>query len=103
MTQVLDSSSPGMTILQQYFTEFTTAQIRQFEQLGPLYSDWNEKINVVSRKDIEALYERHILHSLSIAAVGNFAKGSTIVDVGTGGGFPGLPLAIFFRKLSFTW
>ncbi|MBM3412794.1 MAG: 16S rRNA (guanine(527)-N(7))-methyltransferase RsmG [Bacteroidetes bacterium] len=101
MTAAPDPSPSGVALLQQYFTEFTPVQLAQFEQLGPLYAEWNEKINVISRKDIEALYERHILHSLSIAAVGNFAKGSSIIDIGTGGGFPGLPLAIFFPEVSF--
>jgi len=101
MTQANGRFPEGMSLLQQYFTDFTPAQVGQFEQLGPLYGEWNEKINVISRKDIDALYERHVLHSLSIAAVGNFAKGSTVIDIGTGGGFPGLPLAIFFPEVEF--
>ena len=70
--------------------------------LGPLYKEWNEKINVISRKDIDKLYTNHILHSLSIASFLNFAKGSSILDIGTGGGFPGIPLAIFFPDCEFT-
>ena len=101
MTQVLDSSSSGMTILQQYFTEFTAAQISQFEQLGPLYSEWNEKINVISRKDMDELYERHVLHSLGIAKVQSFLPGAQVMDIGTGGGFPGIPLAILFPETNF--
>ncbi|MBM3413429.1 MAG: 16S rRNA (guanine(527)-N(7))-methyltransferase RsmG [Bacteroidetes bacterium] len=101
MTAAPDPTPSGVELLQQYFTAFTPVQLAQFEQLGPLYAEWNEKINVISRKDIDALYERHILHSLSIAAVGNFAKGSAIIDIGTGGGFPGLPLAIFFPEVTF--
>lgn len=101
MTQANATFPSGLSLLQQYFTEFTSVQLHQLEQLGPLYTEWNEKINVISRKDIDALYERHVLHSLSIAAVGNFAKGSTVIDIGTGGGFPGLPLAIFFPEVEF--
>ena len=101
MTQANATFPSGLLLLQQYFTEFTSVQLHQLEQLGPLYTEWNEKINVISRKDIDALYERHVLHSLSIAAVGNFAKGSTVIDIGTGGGFPGLPLAIFFPEVEF--
>ena len=88
-------------ILQQYFSGFTAAQNRQFEALGKLYPEWNEKINVISRKDIDSLYTRHILHSLSIAAVIEFQAGTNIIDIGCGGGFPGIPLAIFFPEVSF--
>lgn len=101
MSPAPDATHTGVALLQQYFTEFSPTQLAQLEQLGPLYKDWNEKINVISRKDIDSLYERHVLHSLSIAAVGNFANGSTVIDIGTGGGFPGLPLAIFFPEVSF--
>jgi 16S rRNA (guanine527-N7)-methyltransferase len=90
-----------MDIVLKYFSEFTPAQLSQFEALGPLYKEWNEKINVISRKDIDSLYERHILHSLSIAAIGGFAPGAEVVDLGTGGGFPGVPLAIFFPEVKF--
>ncbi|GAA4456013.1 16S rRNA (guanine(527)-N(7))-methyltransferase RsmG [Rurimicrobium arvi] len=90
-----------MDIILQYFSDFTETQLAQFGALQKLYSDWNEKINVISRKDIESLYERHVLHSLAIAAAANFNDGCEIVDIGTGGGFPGIPLAIFFPNVRF--
>lgn len=90
-----------MDIILKYFSDFTAEQLRQFSLLGPLYKGWNEKINVVSRKDIDSLYERHVLHSLSIAATFEFKGGSEIIDLGTGGGFPGIPLAIFFPEVKF--
>ena len=90
-----------MDILLKYFSEFTSEQVEQFRKLEPLYKEWNEKINVISRKDIEGLYEKHVLHSLSIAAAFDFPAGSKIADLGTGGGFPGLPLAIYFPEVQF--
>jgi 16S rRNA (guanine527-N7)-methyltransferase len=88
-------------IITRYFDDFTPTQQKQFSKLNDLYSEWNEKINVISRKDIEALYEKHVLHSLAIAALCNFNDGCQVIDIGTGGGFPGIPLAIFFPKVEF--
>lgn len=88
-------------IISKYFPTLTTKQRQQFEMLEPLYKDWNSKINVISRKDIDELYVRHVLHSLGIAKVQGFRDGSTILDVGTGGGFPGIPLAILYPEVEF--
>jgi 16S rRNA (guanine527-N7)-methyltransferase len=90
-----------MDIILKYFSDFTPVQLDQFRKLDGLYKEWNEKINVISRKDIDGLYEKHVLHSLSIAAAFDFADGSEIIDLGTGGGFPGVPLAIFFPNVKF--
>jgi 16S rRNA (guanine527-N7)-methyltransferase len=89
------------SIVFHYFNDLSQLQQKQFAQLGALYSDWNEKINVISRKDIENIYTNHVLHSLGIAKVMNFDKGAQVIDVGTGGGFPGIPLAILFPETQF--
>lgn len=90
-----------MEIVLKYFSDFTPRQLDQFQTLAPLYREWNEKINVISRKDIDALYEKHVLHSLAIAAVAGLTPGLQVLDLGTGGGFPGIPLAIFFPEVQF--
>jgi len=90
------------TLLLKYFPDLTEKQIEQFGKLEDLYHEWNEKINVISRKDMESLYEKHILHSLGIAKVMEFAPGTRVLDIGTGGGFPGIPLAILFPETEFT-
>jgi 16S rRNA (guanine527-N7)-methyltransferase len=90
-----------MEIITKYFDDFNETQLQQFGQLMELYKDWNQKINVISRKDIDSLYTNHVLHSLSIAAVCPFNPGMRIVDIGTGGGFPGIPLAIFYPEVEF--
>ena len=90
-----------MTIIQKYFNDLTNEQLSQFAKLELLYKDWNSKINVISRKDINELYLRHVLHSLSIAKLISFKDDTCILDVGTGGGFPGIPLAILFPNCRF--
>lgn len=90
-----------MEIIKKYFPSITETQAEQFAQLEPLYNDWNAKINVISRKDIQNLYEHHVLHSLGIAKIINFKPGTKVLDLGTGGGFPGIPLAIMFPDTEF--
>lgn len=92
----------AVDLIFKYFPTLTTEQKEQFAKLQELYQDWNQKINVVSRKDIDELYLRHVLHSLAIAKVQQFNPGTTVLDVGTGGGFPGIPLAILFPETHFT-
>lgn len=90
-----------LKLIKEYFPKLTAHQLKQFEALGPLYKDWNEKINIISRKDIDQLYLHHILHSLAIAKYAYFKKGTSVLDLGTGGGFPGIPLAIMFPSVRF--
>lgn len=90
-----------MELIRKYFPNITEQQAEQFAQLEALYNDWNAKINVISRKDIQNLYEHHVLHSLGIAKVVNFKDGTEVMDLGTGGGFPGIPLAILFPNTQF--
>ena len=90
-----------MQIIQKYFPHLSDEQLRRFEALDALYHDWNSKINVISRKDIDNLYEHHVLHSLGIAMLIGFKPGTEVMDLGTGGGFPGIPLAILFPDCQF--
>ena len=90
-----------MELITKYFSNLSEKQIEQFVALYDLYTDWNSKINVISRKDITNLYEHHVLHSLGIAKYTQFAPGTTVMDLGTGGGFPGIPLAILFPEVKF--
>lgn len=97
----MEKAQQKLALITKYFSDFNDVQQQQFSALDELYNDWNSKINVISRKDMESLYEKHVLHSLAIAAAFEFKAGSTIVDLGTGGGFPGIPLAIFYPEVQF--
>ncbi len=97
----MEKAKERLELITRYFTDFDAGQLEQFGALEELYKDWNSRINVISRKDIDSLYEKHVLHSLSIAATFDFDPGMEVVDIGTGGGFPGIPLAIFYPGTRF--
>jgi 16S rRNA (guanine527-N7)-methyltransferase len=97
----MEKAEAKLELILKYFTDFTPVQQRQLALLEGTYHEWNAKINVISRKDIDALYEKHVLHSLAIAAWIDFAPGLEVIDIGTGGGFPGIPLAIYFPEVRF--
>jgi len=97
----MESAPQKLGLILKYFSEFTDEQIAQLTALEELYKEWNAKINVISRKDIESIYLHHVLHSLSIAAIADFRPGTQVIDIGCGGGFPGVPLAIFFPETQF--
>ncbi len=97
----MESPTEKLELIKKYFADFTAQQLQQLEALEPAYKEWNSQINVISRKDIEHIYLHHILHSLSIAAVVEWEKGTQVIDIGCGGGFPCVPLAIFFPEVKF--
>ena len=97
----MEKTPKQLELITKYFSDFTDQQLNQLAALDSLYKEWNNKINVISRKDIDSLYEKHVLHSLSIAAVFDFKDNAEIIDIGSGGGFPGIPLAIFFPEVKF--
>lgn len=97
----MEKAENKLELITKYFSDFTPVQLEQLRRLEEVYLDWNTRINVISRKDTDGLYEKHVLHSLSIAALCEFQKGQQVLDLGTGGGFPGIPLAIFFPETEF--
>ncbi len=97
----MESTPQKLGLITKYFDDFSADQLQQFSLLDALYQDWNAKINVISRKDIDSIYLHHVLHSLSIAAIADFQPGTQVIDIGCGGGFPGVPLAIFFPQVQF--
>ena len=97
----MESTSQKLGLILKYFADFSETQIQQFGALEALYTEWNAQINVISRKDIDSIYLHHVLHSLSIAAIAAFQPGTQIIDIGCGGGFPGIPMAIFFPQVKF--
>ncbi len=97
----MEEAKQKLGLVTSYFDDFSATQLQQLAGLEEVYKEWNEKINVISRKDIDSLYLKHVLHSLSIAAVIGFNDGVEVIDIGTGGGFPGIPLAIFFPNVKF--
>jgi 16S rRNA (guanine527-N7)-methyltransferase len=97
----MESTPQKLGLILKYFDDFTDEQLTKFAALDELYKEWNAKINVVSRKDIDSIYLHHVLHSLSIAAIADFEPGTEVIDIGCGGGFPGVPLAIFFPQVKF--
>ena len=100
-TSNMEKAAPNLGLIESYFNDFTADQLTQLRALQALYEEWNAKINVISRKDIDQLYQNHVLHSLAIAAVFSLPPCSKVIDIGTGGGFPGIPLAIFFPETEF--
>jgi 16S rRNA (guanine527-N7)-methyltransferase len=97
----MEKAPDGLELVMHHFADFSEVQLDQLAALDGLYRDWNEKINIISRQDIDSLYKKHVLHSLAIAAAFEFTPGMQVIDIGTGGGFPGVPLAIYFPKTRF--